>query len=64
MIGVAFSAAFPFFAEPPLLEASGGIDLETIAGFAQTGVDRISTGWITHSSPALDVALDFLPLES
>ena len=51
-------------AEPPLLEASGGIDLETIAGFAQTGVDRISTGWITHSSPALDVALDFLPLES
>ncbi|MEZ6187279.1 MAG: carboxylating nicotinate-nucleotide diphosphorylase [Planctomycetota bacterium] len=50
--------------EPPLLEASGGIDLDTIVGYAQTGVDRISSGWITHSSPALDVALDFLPPEA
>jgi len=50
--------------EPPLLEASGGIDLETIVSFAQTGVDRISTGWITHSSPALDIALDFVQSEA
>ena len=39
-------------------EASGGIDPTTIRGVAATGVDLISTGWITHSAPALDVALD------
>jgi nicotinate-nucleotide pyrophosphorylase (carboxylating) len=42
-----------------LLEASGGITLETIRGVAETGVDLISVGWITHSAPALDVGLDF-----
>jgi nicotinate-nucleotide pyrophosphorylase (carboxylating) len=41
-----------------LLEASGGITLETIAAVAATGVDYASSGWITHSAPALDVALD------
>jgi nicotinate-nucleotide pyrophosphorylase (carboxylating) len=41
------------------LEASGGITKETIAEIAKTGVDLISVGWITHSAPALDVALDF-----
>ena len=41
------------------LEASGGITLETIRGVAETGVDFISVGWITHSAPALDVGLDF-----
>lgn len=46
----------------PLLEASGGINLETIRAFAETGVDRISTGWMTHSAPALDIALDFVQL--
>ncbi|HSK95019.1 MAG TPA: carboxylating nicotinate-nucleotide diphosphorylase [Euzebyales bacterium] len=40
-------------------EASGGIDLTTVRDIAATGVDLISTGWITHSAPALDVALDF-----
>jgi nicotinate-nucleotide pyrophosphorylase (carboxylating) len=40
------------------LEASGGITLDTIAGIAKTGVDYISSGWITHSAPQLDVALD------
>jgi len=45
-------------APPPELEASGGISLETIRAFAEAGVDRISTGWITHSAPALDIALD------
>lgn len=42
-----------------LLEASGGITLESIRDVAETGVDLISVGWITHSAPALDVALDF-----
>jgi nicotinate-nucleotide pyrophosphorylase (carboxylating) len=40
------------------LEASGGITLESIAAVAATGVDYASSGWITHSSPNLDVALD------
>ena len=43
-----------------VLEASGGITLETVRGVAETGVDLISVGWITHSAPALDVALDFV----
>jgi nicotinate-nucleotide pyrophosphorylase (carboxylating) len=42
-----------------LLEASGGITLATIRGVAETGVDRISVGALTHSAPALDIALDF-----
>lgn len=40
------------------LEASGGITLESVATIAKTGVDMISSGWITHSAPALDLALD------
>ncbi|HSM13259.1 MAG TPA: carboxylating nicotinate-nucleotide diphosphorylase [Thermoanaerobaculia bacterium] len=42
-----------------LLEASGGITRNTVRAVAETGVDLISVGWITHSAPALDVALDF-----
>jgi nicotinate-nucleotide pyrophosphorylase (carboxylating) len=41
-----------------VLEASGGITLDTIAAVAATGVDYASSGWITHSAPNLDVALD------
>ena len=40
------------------LEASGGITLDSIAEIAKTGVDYASSGWITHSAPNLDVALD------
>jgi nicotinate-nucleotide pyrophosphorylase (carboxylating) len=40
------------------LEASGGVTLETIRAIAQTGVDRISVGALTHSAPALDLGLD------
>lgn len=40
-------------------EASGGISLDTVRAIAETGVDRISVGALTHSSPALDLALDF-----
>ena len=38
-------------------EASGGITLETVADIAETGVDYISVGAITHSSPSLDISL-------
>jgi nicotinate-nucleotide pyrophosphorylase (carboxylating) len=41
------------------LEASGGINLTTVSRMAQTGVDRISVGALTHSAPALDIGLDF-----
>jgi len=40
------------------LEASGGITLQTVRAVAQTGVDRISVGTLTHSAPALDLSLD------
>jgi nicotinate-nucleotide pyrophosphorylase (carboxylating) len=40
------------------LEASGNITLETVGAIAETGVDYISSGWITHSAPALDLGLD------
>lgn len=41
-----------------LLEASGGVTLETVRSIALTGVERISVGAITHSAPALDIGLD------
>lgn len=44
--------------ESTKLEASGGVSLATVRGIAETGVDRISVGAITHSAPALDIALD------
>ncbi len=40
------------------LEASGGVNLDTVASIAATGVDRISVGALTHSAPALDLGLD------
>ncbi len=44
-----------------LLEASGNLDLDTIATFAAAGVDACSVGRLTHSAPALDLGLDFQP---
>jgi nicotinate-nucleotide pyrophosphorylase (carboxylating) len=41
------------------LEASGGVNLGTVRSIAETGVDRISIGALTHSAPALDIALDY-----
>lgn len=41
-----------------ITEASGGITPKTAAAIAATGVDLLSVGWLTHSAPALDVALD------
>lgn len=46
----------------PMLEASGGVNLQTVRGIAGTGVDFISVGALTHSAPALDIGLDFTPL--
>ena len=42
------------------LEASGGVDLTTVRGIAETGVDVISVGALTHSAPVLDIGLDAL----
>jgi nicotinate-nucleotide pyrophosphorylase (carboxylating) len=47
----------------PMFEASGGVALETIRDIAATGIDFISVGALTHSAPALDIGLDFTPLE-
>ena len=44
-----------------LVEASGGITLETVEAVAQTGVDIISVGALTHSAPACDIGMDWLP---
>ncbi len=42
-----------------LTEASGGVTLETVRAIAETGVDLISAGALTHSAPVLDLGLDF-----
>jgi len=42
-----------------VLEASGRVTAETVRAIAETGVDFISSGWITHSAPVLDFGLDF-----
>ena len=46
------------FAKIPL-EASGGVNLQTIRGIAETGVDFISVGRLTQSAPAIDLGMDF-----
>ena len=48
-------------ARRPLLEASGGITLETVASYSATGVDCISIGGLTNSAPVLDIGLDIDP---
>jgi nicotinate-nucleotide pyrophosphorylase (carboxylating) len=42
-----------------ILEASGGVTLTTVRAIAETGVDWISIGALTHSAPSMDLALDF-----
>ncbi|MEM9423770.1 MAG: carboxylating nicotinate-nucleotide diphosphorylase [Spirochaetota bacterium] len=51
--------AVEYIAGRALCEASGGIRLERVARIAQTGVDMISIGALTHSAPIVDVGLDF-----
>jgi len=41
----------------PRLEATGGVRLETVSSLAATGVDRLSSGALTHSAPSLDISL-------
>jgi nicotinate-nucleotide pyrophosphorylase (carboxylating) len=43
-----------------VLEVSGGVTLATAAAYAATGVDRLAVGALTHSSPALDVAMEVI----
>lgn len=45
----------------PLLEASGGITLDTLDAYADTGVDLVSSGSLTNSAPVLDIGLDIVP---
>ncbi len=47
-----------------ILEASGGVTLNTIKDIAETGVDMISVGALTHSAPNVDIAFDFVSLGS
>jgi nicotinate-nucleotide pyrophosphorylase (carboxylating) len=43
-----------------LLEASGNVSLETVRDIAETGVDFISVGKLTHSAPSADIGLDIV----
>lgn len=54
-----FAAAVHRTDHRALLEASGGVNLDTVGAIAETGVDLISVGALTHSAPALDISLDF-----
>lgn len=47
----------------PETEASGGITLDTIRGYAETGVDFVSVGALTHSAPSLDLSLQLSAAE-
>ena len=42
-----------------VLEASGRVTLDSVRAIAESGVDIISAGWITHSAPCLDIGLDY-----
>jgi nicotinate-nucleotide pyrophosphorylase (carboxylating) len=45
-----------------LIEASGGVNLETVREIAETGVDLISVGALTHSATAVDISLKMTPV--
>ena len=53
-----FAQAVKLAAGKPLLEASGGVNLDTVRAIAETGVDVISVGALTHSAPNFDIGLD------
>ena len=57
----ALRAAVKLVAGRSKTEASGGVSLDTVRAIAETGVDFISVGALTHSAPAVDIALDFEP---
>ena len=62
MTNAELRAAVELVAGRAELEASGGVSLETVRAIAETGVDFISVGALTHSAPALDVSLILEPL--
>ncbi|GMA87734.1 hypothetical protein GCM10025868_29840 [Angustibacter aerolatus] len=43
------------------IEGTGNLTLERVRAYAETGVDYLSVGGLTHSSPILDIALDLVP---
>jgi len=47
-----------FSGHRPVLEASGGVNLQTVKGLAETGIDVISIGGLTHSAPNFDIGMD------
>jgi nicotinate-nucleotide pyrophosphorylase (carboxylating) len=51
-------AGVALIAGKAVVEASGGVNLDTVAAIASTGVDVISVGALTHSARALDLGLD------
>jgi len=53
--------AVVFVAGRAKLEASGGVNLDTVRAIAETGVDCVSVGALTHSARSLDVSLEVLP---
>jgi nicotinate-nucleotide pyrophosphorylase (carboxylating) len=55
----ALKAAVAEVAGRAITEASGGVNLETVRAIAETGIDLISVGSLTHSAPVLDIGLDF-----
>lgn len=58
----ALKAAVAEVAGRAITEASGGVNLETVRAIAETGIDLISLGALTHSAPVLDIGLDFKPV--
>ena len=47
-----------FDGDKPVLEASGGVNLSTVRDIAETGIDVISIGALTHSAPNFDIGMD------
>jgi nicotinate-nucleotide pyrophosphorylase (carboxylating) len=59
MLPVMLAEAVKIIAGRAIVEASGGVSLETVVEIARTGVDLISVGKLTHSAPAVDIHLEF-----
>jgi nicotinate-nucleotide pyrophosphorylase (carboxylating) len=57
------TAAIKLIGGRAIIEASGGVNLETVRAIAETGVHIISVGALTHSAPALDLGLDVTPVD-
>lgn len=58
MLRKAVAIVDEFTGRRPVLEASGGVNLDTVRGLAETGIDVISIGALTHSAPNFDIGMD------